>query len=326
MMLLNGFLRITAVCIGAALIAVTGSTHAAYPDKPVKIIVAFAPGGALDTVSRTVAQHLSSAWGQPVVVENRPGASGNIGAAAVAKSAPDGYTLLATWGGFVVNPHLYSNLSFDVLKDFSPITQFVDAPLLLVVNSSVPVNTFQEYVQLVRSQPGKILAANGGLGTAQHLSSEYLDVVAQMKSLHVAYKGSAPATTDLIGGHVQAMLDNMVTHMPHVKSGKVKPLAVTSASRVEILPNVPTVAESGYPGFVAGTWYGLVAPAKTPTEIIDKLQAEIARILALPEVRNALIQQGLQPVGSTPAQFARFMQDEYAKAGKIVKIANVKIE
>ena len=325
-MFLKCLLRMTSVVIGAVLIALSGPTHAAYPDKPVKIIVAFAAGGALDTVCRLVAQHLSTALGQPVVVENRPDASGTIGAAAVAKSAPDGYTLLATWGGFAVNPHLYSNLTFDTLKDLTAVTQFVDAPLLLVVNSSVPVNTFQEYVQLVRSQPGMIKAANGGLGTAQHLSSEYLDMVAQMKSLHVAYKGSAPATTDLIGGHVHAMLDNMVTHMPHLKSGKVKPLAVTSATRVEILPNVPTVAESGYPEFVAGTWYGLVAPAKTPTEIVDRLQVAIARILAMPEVRNSLIQQGLQPVGSTPAQFSKFMQDEYVKAGKIVKIANVKVE
>ena len=321
---LKNFLSITLASIAVALIS--SSAAAAYPDKPIKILVPFAPGGALDTVSRTVAQHLTAAWGQTVLVENRPGASGQIGANAVAKSPPDGYTLLATWGGFVVNPHLYPNLPFDVSKDFSPITQIVGAPLVLVVHPSVPAKNFQEFVQLVKSQPGKIAVGNGGLGTAQHMGGEYLDMTVQMKSLHVPYKGSAPATTDLLGGQLHAMLDNMVTQIPHIKSGKLRALAVTSEKRVGILPDVPTVAESGYPGFSTGTWYGLVAPAGTPTEIVDKLQTEIARIIALPAVSNPLIQLGLEPVGSTPAQYAKFMQDEYVSAGKIVKIANIKVE
>ena len=321
---LKNFLSITLASIAVALIS--SSAAAAYPDKPIKILVPFAPGGALDTVSRTVAQHLTAAWGQTVLVENRPGASGQIGANAVAKSPPDGYTLLATWGGFVVNPHLYPNLPFDVSKDFSPITQIVGAPLVLVVHPSVPAKNFQEFVQLVKSQPGKIAVGNGGLGTAQHMGAEYLDMTVQMKSLHVPYKGSAPATTDLLGGQLHAMLDNMVTQIPHIKSGKLRALAVTSEKRVGILPDVPTVAESGYPGFSTGTWYGLVAPAGTPTEIVDKLQTEIARIIALPAVSNPLIQLGLEPVGSTPAQYAKFMQDEYVSAGKIVKIANIKVE
>lgn len=298
---------------------------AAYPDKPIKIVVAFAPGGAADMLSRMVASQLSAKWGQPVLVENRPGASGQTGAEYVAKSNPDGYTLMSTWGGFVVNPHLYPNVPFDVLKDFSAVTQIVSAPLVLVVNPSVPANTFQELVKLVKSQPGKIAVGNGGAGTAQHIGAEYLDMVVQMKSLHVPYKGSAPATTDLLGGHLHAMLDNMVTQIPHIKTGKLKALAVTSERRVGILPDVPTVAESGYPGFSTGTWYGLVAPAGTPAEIINKLQTEIARILALPEVRNSLIQQGLDPVGSTPAQFAKFMKDEHERAGRIVKLADIKV-
>jgi tripartite-type tricarboxylate transporter receptor subunit TctC len=324
MKLLKNFWHIA----GAVFASFAVSTaHAAYPDKPIKIIVPFSPGGATDMLARTVGQKLTASWGQPVIIENRPGAGGNIGAEAGAKAAPDGYTLTLCAAGFMaVNPHIYPKLSYDSIKDFAPVTQLVNAPLLLVVHPSVPVNNFKEFVQLVKSQPGKITIGNGGTGTAQHLGGEYLDMTANMKSLHIPYKGSAPATSDLIGGQTQAMFDNMVTLIPHIKAGKLKPLAVTSLTRVAILPDVPTVSESGLAGFETGTWYGIVAPAGTPKDVVKKLQAEIARILATPDVNEKLVQQGLQPVGNTPEQFAKFIEAERIKAGKIVKAANIKID
>ncbi|NLD70788.1 MAG: tripartite tricarboxylate transporter substrate binding protein [Limnobacter sp.] len=299
---------------------------AEYPEKPIRIIVPFSAGGATDMLARTVGQKLQESWGQPVVVDNRPGAGGNIGAEAGARAAPDGYTLLLVAAGFMaVNPHVYSNLTYDSIEDFAPITQLVSAPLLLVTHPSVPVKNFQEYVALVKSQPGKFLVGNGGPGTAQHLGGEYLDMTADMKSLHVPYKGSAPATADLLGGQVQAMLDNMVTLIPHVKAGKLRAIAVTSKERVSNLPDVPTVSESGLPGFETGTWYGIVAPAGTPKPIVDKLHREIVRILELPDVREKFLQQGLQPVGNTPEQFAEYIAAERKKAGEIVKAANIKV-
>jgi len=308
-----------------ALAGALPAAQAAYPERALRIVVPFSPGGATDMLARTIAQKLQESWGQSVVVDNRPGAGGNIGAAAGAKSAPDGYTLTLVAAGFMaVNPHIYDNPGYDSIKDFAPITQLVSAPLLLVVNPSVPARTFQEYVALVKAQPGKVALGNGGTGTAQHLGGEYLDMVAGMKSLHVPYKGSAPATTDLLGGQVQSMLDNMVTLVPHVKSGKLRALAVTSKQRVSTFPDVPTVAESGLPGFETGTWYGIAAPAGTPPDIVDKLQREIVRILALPEITEKFVQQGLYPVGNTPAEFARYIEAERAKAGRIVKAANIK--
>lgn len=313
--------------IASAAVMAAPAVHAAYPDKPVKIIVPFSPGGATDMLARTIGQKLTASWGQPVVIDNRPGAGGNIGAAAGAKAAPDGYTLTLTAAGIMaVNPHIYPKLTYDSIKDFAPVTQLVNAPLLLVVHPSVPANNFKEYLQLVKSQPAKITVANSGTGTAQHLGAEFFDMSANVKSLHVPYKGSAPATTDLIGGQVQALFDNMVTLIPHIKAGKLKPLAVTSTSRVSILPDVPTVAESGMPGFETGTWYGIAAPAGTPKDVIHKLQADIAHILAMPDVHEKLKQQGLIPVGSTPEQFGKFIESERIKSGKIVKAANIKLD
>ncbi|MGH8030776.1 MAG: Bug family tripartite tricarboxylate transporter substrate binding protein [Luteimonas sp.] len=313
--------------VASAAVMAAPAVYAAYPDKPITIIVPFSPGGATDMLARTIGQKLTASWGQPVVVDNRPGAGGNIGAAAGARAAPDGYTLTLTAAGIMaVNPHIYPKLTYDSIKDFAPVTQLVNAPLLLVVHPSVPANNFKEYLQLLKSQPGKITVGNGGTGTAQHLGAEFFDMSANVTSVHVPYKGSAPATTDLIGGQVQALFDNMVTLIPHIKAGKLKPLAVTSTSRVAILPDVPTVAESGLPGFETGTWYGIAAPAGTPKDVIHKLQAEIARILAMPDVHEKLKQQGLIPVGSTPEQFGKFIESERVKSGKIVKAANIKLD
>ncbi len=320
-------LRLT-IASAVALLALTPwSALAAYPDKPVKIVVAFAPGGAADMLARTVATHLSSKWGQTVLVENRPGAAGNVGADFVAKSAPDGYTLMMSAAGLIaVNPHLYPNLPYDSTRDFRGVIQLVNAPLVLVVNASTPIKNFGDYVKTVKSQPDKFSVANGGSGTAQHLGAAYLDMRANMKSLHVPYKGSAPATNDLLGGQVQAMLDNMVTQIPHIKSGRLRAIAVTSASRVAILPDVPTVAESGLPGFETGTWYGILAPARTPDEIVNKLYAEILTLVKSPTVSEAWAAQGLQPSGMGPHDYDEFMKQERRKAGEIVKAANVRLD
>jgi tripartite-type tricarboxylate transporter receptor subunit TctC len=326
MRILQSVRRACAAVLAATALVAAAPASAAYPDKPIRIIVPFSPGGATDMLARAVGQKLQESWGQPVIVENRPGAGGNIGAAAGAKAAPDGYTLtLVAMGFMAVNPHVYANLTYDSIKDYAPITQLVSAPLLLVVNPAVPVQNFQEYTRLVKSEPGKFLLGNGGTGTAQHLGGEYLDMVAGMKSVHVPYKGSAPATADLLGGQVQAMLDNMVTLIPHVKAGKLRAIAVTSKERVSILPEVPTVSESGLAGFETGTWYGIVAPAGTPKDIVDRLNREIVRILGLPDVRESFLKQGLQPVGNSPEDFAKYIEAERTKAGRIVKAANVTV-
>ena len=326
MMLFAHRAKIMLVLFAVMVLGVPIAAHAAWPEKPIRIVVAFAPGGAADMLARMVAAHLTEQFDQPVVVENRPGASGNIGAGQVARSAPDGYTLMMTWGGMVVNPYLYTGMTYDPLVDLRGVTPLVNAPLVLVVNDTVPAKTFQEYVAFVKSQPGKVIVANGGSGTAQHLGAAYLDLTAKMESVHLPYKGSAPATVDLLGGQVHAMLDNMVTHIPNIKAGKIRALVVTSASRVPVLPDVPTAAESGLPGFRAGSWYGLVAPAKTPDEIVDKLNAAIAELMKTSAVQERMAKMGLEPVSSSPREYDAFMRAEHEKAGMIVKAANVKVE
>lgn len=302
----------------------TGVAAQAFPTKPIRIIVPFAPGGATDVLARLTGGEMQRNWGQPVVIENKPGAGGNIGAEAGAKSAPDGYTLTLVAHGFMsVNPHVYKSLGYDSVKDFAPVTQLVDAPLLLVVNQTLPVQSVKEFLGYAKSQPGKVVIANGGMGTAQHLASELFTSMGGIEALHVPYKGSAPATNDLLGGQVHAQLDNMVTLIPHVKSGKLKPLGVSSSQRVSILPEVPTIAEAGIPGYQAGTWYGVVAPAGTPGDVVSKLNAEFVRILKLPEVGQKLTDMGLVPVGNTPEQFALYIRAQRELAGRLVKQANL---
>lgn len=300
--------------------------QATYPEKPIQIIVPFAAGGATDMLARTIGQKLTERWGQTVIVENRPGAGGNIGAAAGARATPDGYTLTLTAAGIsAVNPHVYKNLSYDSITSFAPVTQLVAAPLLLALHPSVKIDTAQQWLEEVRANPEKYTVANGGVGTAQHLGAEYLDMAGKMKSLHIPYNGSAPATSDILGGQTNAILDNMVTLVPHIESGKLKPLAVTSLERTENLPNVPTFSESGLPGFQTGTWYGVVAPAGTPADIVKKLQVEIADILQAPELRQSLVKQGLIPVGSTPEEFSEYIRSERKKMGEIVRAAKIEM-
>ncbi len=298
-----------------------------YPARPLRIVVPFAPGGATDVLARMIGQKLTESWGQQVVVENRPGAGGNIGAEAGARAAPDGYTLTLAAAGFMaVNPSIYAKLPYDSVKDFAPVSLLVKAPLLLVANSTLPANNLKELIEFARANPGKLNIGNGGTGTAQHLGGEFFTSAAGITAVHIPYKGSAPATNDLLAGVFHVQFDNMVTLIPHVKSGRLRPLAVSSQKRVAILPDVPTIAESGLPGFETGTWYGVVAPAATPAPIVDKLNREINRILTLPDVAEKLNNMGLQAASMSPAQFGDFIKAEIGNYARVVKSANIKAD
>jgi len=298
-----------------------------FPSKPIRIIVPVVPGGASDMLARLVGQKISESFGQPVIVENRPGAAGIVGASAGAKAAPDGYTLtLASAGFMAVNPSLYANLPYDPVKDFAPVSLLVKAPLLFVVNPKVAASSVGEFIKLAKSSPGKFSIGNGGAGSAQHLGGEQFTSTAGIRATHVPYKGSAPATTDLLGGVIDAQLDNMVTLLPYVKAGTLRALAVSSSKRSPLLPDVPTIAEAALPGFDAGTWYGIVAPAGTPKDVLDRLNHELHRVLALPEVQDKLNAQGLEPTGNTQAEFAAMIRADIAKYAKIIKAAGVTVD
>lgn len=319
-------LAFAAAFFGATLVVPVAQAQTDYPTKGIRVIVPFSPGGASDALGRMVAQHLSTAWGQNAIVENRPGAGGNIGAEFGAKAAPDGYTLTLAAAGFMsVNPLVYPNLNYDSVADFQPIVLLVKAPLLLVVNPKVPVQDAKGFIELAKRSPGKITMGNGGTGTAQHLGGVSFAMAAGVDIAQIPYKGSAPATTDLLGGVVDSMFDNLVTLVPFVKSGRLKALAVSSTHRVAALPDVPTLAESALPGFETGTWYGIVAPKGTPKPVVDKLNAELLRMLALPEIRAKLVSMGLEPSGGTPAEFGALVKSELAKNAPIVKAANVTV-
>lgn len=310
-----------------SLIVTASMAQADYPSKQIRVIVPFPPGGASDTLGRMVAQHLSTAWGQPAVVENRPGAGGNIGAEAGAKAAADGYTLTLAAAGFMaVNPTLYPKLNYDSARDFQPVSLLVRAPLLLVVNPKVEANNVREFIQLAQRQPGKITVGNGGTGTAQHLGGVNFGLSANVDVSHVPYKGSAPATNDLLGGVTDAQFDNLVTLVPFVKSGKLRALGVSSKRRVSALPDVPTLDEAGLPGFEDGTWYGIVAPRGTPQPVVERLNAELHRMLSKPETQQKLISMGLEPSGDSPGEFGALITAEITKYRALINKANIKLD
>jgi tripartite-type tricarboxylate transporter receptor subunit TctC len=311
---------------------VVGAAHGAenaqsFPSKTIKIIVPYSPGGSTDLLARTLGKHLSDVWKQPVVIENKPGANGMLGSDAVAKAAPDGYTIgIASPGSHAANASLYPKIPYDTIKDFSPVTLAVSAPLVLVAHPSLNVKNVKEVIELAKSKPGQISYASGGSGSSQHLAMELFNHSAGLQMTHVAYKGSAASYIDMVGGRVTLEFDALPSAMPHVKAGKLLALAVASANRVPFLPDVPTVAESGLPGYESSSWYGLVAPANVPKDILAKLNAEIVRGLKKPEITETLTKAGLIVIGSTPEQFATHIKDEVAKAAKIVKAANIKAD
>jgi len=295
-----------------------------WPAKPVHVIVPFPAGGPADLLPRIVGQKLSEKWGQPVIVDNKPGASGNIGMAEGARAAPDGYTLvLAPTGNLTVNPTLFK-LTFDTAKDLAPITVLATSPNVLVVNPSVPAKTFRELVAYARANPGKLNFASPGEGSGAHLAGELLNIEAGIQSQHVPYKGIAPAVNDLLGGQVQMMFAGISTVIQHVKAGKLVAVAIASPHRVPQLPDVPTVAESGLPGFDVTSWYGLVVRAGTPAAVIEKVQRDAAEALRDPQVRGKLAELGLEPMGNTPAEFEAMIASETRKWSDIVRKANIR--
>ncbi|MDQ3189140.1 MAG: tripartite tricarboxylate transporter substrate binding protein [Pseudomonadota bacterium] len=300
---------------------------ASYPNKPIRIIVPFAVGGIADTFGRTIGIKLTEAWGQPVVIDNRTGAGGNIGADLVAKAPPDGYTLvMGNNGTHAVNVSLFKTIPFDPIKDFVPVTHVLEAEGLLVVNPSIKANSVREVLEMARAQPGKLSYASGGLGTTSHLAGELFKSTGKVDIVHVPYKGNSPAIADLLSGQTQMSFATMPTVLPHVKAGKLRALASIGLARTVALPDVPTVAESGLPGFEVSNWIGLFAPAGTPSEIVAKLNAEVQKIMQSPDVQKRLETEGARFIPTTPGQFASFQRDELAKWAKIIKDANIKAE
>ncbi|HLQ24734.1 MAG TPA: tripartite tricarboxylate transporter substrate binding protein [Acidiferrobacterales bacterium] len=308
---------------GAAL----GAQAENYPSKPIKMIVPFSVGGTTDILARIIGQELTKAWGQQVIIDNRPGAGGNIGADLVAKSAPDGYTLvMGTVGTHAINASLYKKMPYDTVKDFAPITLVAAVPNVLVVHPAVPAKSVKELIEYAKANPGKLSFASSGNGTSVHLSGELFKAMAGVSMTHIPYKGSAPAIIDLMGGQVQLMFDNMPTALPHVKAGRLRALAVTSAKRSPAMPDLPTIAEAGVAGYEAESWFGVLAPAGTPSAIVTKLNGEIVRILGLPEIKERLLSQGAEPVGNSPEQFAAHITAEMAKWGNVVKASGAQVD
>ena len=311
-------MTIVKTILAASALALAANAFAAYPDKPIKLIVPYTPGGVTDALARVMAKSLSERVGQQVFVDNRGGGGANIGADAVAKSPADGYTLLmGSAATHAINSSLYKSLPYDHIKDFAPITLIAQVPNILVVNPSVPVKSVKELIAYAKARPGELNFGSSGAGGTIHLSGELFKSMAGVNMVHVPYKGSAPAVTDLLGGQVQVMFDSSV--VPHIKSGKLRPLAVTSGKRSSALPDVPTMAEAGLPGYEATAWFGILAPAGTPQPIIDKLNVELVAILREPATQAWMSQQGFEAVGGTPKQFVTYIKEETAKWAKVVK-------
>jgi tripartite-type tricarboxylate transporter receptor subunit TctC len=297
-----------------------------YPRKPIRIVVPVAPGGGTDFTARLLGQKLTEALGQTVVVDNRPGAAGNLGVELVAKATPDGYTLVMPITSFPINPSLYSKLPFDTVKDFAPVVLAASAPLLLVVNPGVPAQSVKDLVALAKAKPGQMNYANSGSGTTAHLASELFKRMAGVEIVNVPYKGGGPAVIDLIAGQVQIFFSTIPAALQQVKAGRLRALAVTSSKRVTELPDMPTVSESGLPGFEVVGWFGLFAPAGTPKPVITRLNGELVKILGIPETRERLSGHGLIPGGGTPQELGQFLQAEIAKWGKLIKETGIRAE
>ncbi|WP_431511400.1 Bug family tripartite tricarboxylate transporter substrate binding protein [Variovorax sp. DAIF25] len=319
-------LRYLASTLLVCLPLVAAAQAGGFPDKAIRIVVPFPPGGATDAAARLVAVKMSEHWGQPVVVDNRAGAGGNVGSDLVAKAPADGYTLvMGVTGSHAINTSLYSRMPYDPVADFVAISQVAVVPNVLVVHPSVPAKNLAELVALAKKEPGKLNYASLGNGTAAHLGMEMLKAEAGVDITHVPYKGSAPAVSDLLAGQVQMMVDGLPSALPHVKAGKLRAIALTSLRRSPSLPDLPTIAES-YPGFYADAWSGLFAPKGTPQPVVDKLSAEVQRVLKLPEVREKLAALGAEPVGSTQAEFAAHVKKEIDKWAKVVKTSGAKVD
>jgi tripartite-type tricarboxylate transporter receptor subunit TctC len=319
--------RLGAALIVVAALAASASAQTAYPAKPIQLVVPFAPGGATDIVARLVGQKLAERLGRPVVVDNRPGAGGNVGAAIVAKAPADGHVLfLGTIATHAINQSLYARLGHDPVRDFAPVSLLTSVPLVLVVPADLPARSVKDLVALAKARPGALNYASPGAGTALHLAGELFKSLAGVDVMHVPYKGSAPAITDLLGGRVSLMFDTTLSALPHVKAGKLRALGVTTARRSAALPELPTVAESGLPGFDVSAWNGILVPAGTPREIVARLATEVAAIMKLADVRERLAGQGAEAIGSTPEEFAAHIAAETAKWAKVVRASGARVD
>lgn len=297
-----------------------------YPNKPIKFVVGFAPGGATDVVGRLMAKKIGDALGQPIIIENKAGASSNIGAEAVVRAAPDGYTFYVCAITSAINVSLFPKLAFDFAKDFEPVALFANVPNILVVHPSVPAKTVQELIDLARAQPGKLSYASSGAGTSIHLSGELFKMLAKVDLLHIPYKGSAPAMIDMVGGQVQVMFDNMPSALPHVKAGKLRALAVTSAQRSPSASDIPTMVEAGVAGFDVQSWFGLVAPKGTPKDIITRVNAEAVKALATTDIKERFLDLGAVPGPMSPEAFGDYIRAEIARWADVVKTSGAKVE
>jgi tripartite-type tricarboxylate transporter receptor subunit TctC len=318
-------IKFLALFVGIAWCALA-SAQSPYPNKPVKLIVPFLAGGTTDIIGRLVAQELSKA-GINAIVENRPGAGGNIGAEQAAKSTADGYTLfVGTVGTHGINSSLYAKLPYDPIKDFAPITLIASVPNVLIVPPSMPANSVKELIALVKAKPGKYNYASSGNGTSIHLSGELFKSMTGAFITHIPYRGSSAAIADVMGGQVDMMFDNLPTALPHIKSGKLKALGLTSAKQNTAVPGVPTIAEAGIPGYEASSWFGIFAPAGTPKDIVTRIHLVLTKALATQEVRDRLLSQGAEPVGNTPEQFGEYVKAEIVKWQKVVKTSGAKVD
>jgi tripartite-type tricarboxylate transporter receptor subunit TctC len=313
----------------AVALAALGTAHAqqSWPTKPIRFIVPFTPGGGNDTIARLVGQKLTAVIGQQVIIDNRPGAGGTIGAEAAARSPHDGYTMflagVATHG---INPNVRRHLPYDPLKDFEPVSLIAKAPLLVVVHPSLPVHNIRELIALAKSKPGALTYASNGAGGSSHMAGELFQMMTGTRLLHVPYKGLSPALTELISGQVQLMFSSAVAMLPQVKAGRLRMIAMTGATRSPAIPDVPTVAESGVPGYETGSWYGVVVPAGTPKPIVDRLSKEIATIAKSPEVAHQLSSDAAIPIGSTPEEFGRWIRTELARWAKVAKQGHISLD
>ena len=303
---------------------VASAAQAAYPTRPIRIVVAYTPAGTTDILARIIGQKMNEAWGQPVIIDNRPGANGNIGTEYAAKAQPDGHTFLMTTAGpHGINPSLYRKLGYDAVKDFAAVSLVALVPNVLVVNNSLPVKDVKGLIAYAKANPGKLSYGSPGAGSTAHLSAELFKSMTGTSIVHVPYKGSAGVLSDVMGGQIALTMDNLPPYLPQIKAGKIRALAVTPVKRSPALPDVPTVAEAGVPGYVSSAWFGLVAPAAAPKDVINKLSVETARILQLPDIKPRIADLGAEPIGSTPEQFSAHIKAEIAKWAKVIKDASV---
>jgi tripartite-type tricarboxylate transporter receptor subunit TctC len=313
--------------VAAFLAGASGNVAAqAYPTRPVRLIVAYPPGGGGDTVARIIGGKLTEAWGQQIVVDNRPGGGANIGAEVAAHAAPDGYTLFMPALVHTVNASLYPKLGYDIRRDFAYVIFLSSVPNILAVHPSVPARTTGEFIKYAKAKPGQLNYASTGSGGPQHLAMELFKSLAGVDMTHIPYKGGAPALTELLSGQVQSAISNMIPTLPHTRSGRLRALAVTSAKRSQAAPELPTIAESGLPGFEAASWFGFAAPAQTPSAIVTKLNADLNRILELPEIRSRLGGEGAELVGGTPEAFTAYVHSEVDKWARVVKLSKVSVD